>query len=168
MSTDWSRCQLRLQQLFDSRTVTSQEVSLLFYIMQHSMHAHLLTCVRFLGRKSVLPCAACLRELVPTRVHVRSRPPLCACNSAKEFWTHVRSFHVLWGCRPRACSQHELKAQQGHLSLDSTPIVLSFLPAMFQRETLKRCEGRRKEQGRGHSLLSFTSARRYFNNDRSW
>lgn len=93
--------------------------------------------------------SACLRELVPTRVHVRSRPPLCACNSAKEFWTHVRSFHVLWGCRPRACSQHELKAQQGHLSLDSTPIVLSFLPAVFQRETLKRCEGRRKEQGGG-------------------
>lgn len=137
------------------------------------MHAHLLTCastVRFLGRKSVLPCAACLHEVVPTRVHVCSRLPLCARNSAKEFWTHVKSFHVLWGCRPRACSQQELKAQQGHLSLDSTPIVLSFLPAMFQRETLKRCKGRRKEQGRGrgHSLLSFTSARRYFDNDRSW
>lgn len=63
-------------------------------------------------------------------------------NSVERFWTHVRSFHVLWGCRPRACSQCELKAQQGHLSLDSTPIELPFLPAVFQREALKKWRGK--------------------------
>lgn len=91
-------------------------------------------------RESLFVCVCSMSTWGCTRM----RPCLL---KAEEFWTHVKFFHVLWGCRPRACSHCVLKAQQGHLSLDSTPIVLSFLPAMFQIEALQRWRGEEREKG---------------------
>lgn len=104
--------------------------------------------------------SACLRDSLSACVLVCLKLRACAGGLVEEFWTHVKFFHVLWGRRPRACSQCELKAQQGHLSLDSTPIVLSFLPAMFQRGALKRWRRRRERGGgrgkkRGPLFISF-------------
>lgn len=99
-------------------------------------------CVWYPGGKTCFfcTCDVCLHVIVPVCVLVCLR-----LRQLTEFWTHVKFLHVLWGCRPRACSQYELKAQQACLSLDSIPIVLSFLPAMFQRKALKR----RREEGAG-------------------
>lgn len=62
-----------------------------------------------------------------------------------------------------ACSQSELKAQQGHPSLDSTPIGLSPLPAVCVKEKPLRDGGQDGGRGAIHLLLLHC-----FGNDKSY